>query len=444
MADRTAAEPAMPDSPAPRSPGPEPQLPIVPIAPIRFRRDRVTIALYAHFVAWGWLLYSFSPAIPLLAAEQGITKAQAGLHGTAMAVGTLGSAFFSARLADRFGRRGTLLIAVAVLVAGVATLVIGTTLTVTLIGAGVTAMGGTLMISAAQPALSVHHREASAAAVVEANGVGSLFGLLAPLALGACVAVGWGWRPAVAVTILLGGVAAILMASLPGHGALGSSRVNAWTAADPDDVGGHVSGAIDPAPASPGFTRAFWCFWVGLLIAVAVENATTFWAADLLVNRTGAGPGIATGALAGLLVGMSTSRFVVGPMSMHRAPEKLLLVAFAIAAVGWAILWSATATLPAMIGLVIAGFGYGAQYPLSIALVLRASDGRPDKAQARSTLGAGVAVGIAPFLLGALADEFGSHTAFLLIPVLLAIGAVAVALGLRLVQRTAAARTSTT
>ena len=287
----------------------------------------------------------------------------------------------------------------------------------------------------------LHHREASAAAVVEANGVGSLFGLLAPLAVGACVAIGWGWRPAVAVTILLAAVAAVLMGSLPGHGALGSSRVPAEIAA-PHDVGVHHTLAAGPAPAPRGFSRTFWCFWVGLLIAVAVENATTFWAADLLINRTGAGPGIATGALAGLLVGMSTSRFVVGPMSMHRAPEKLLLVAFAIAALGWAILWSATATVPALIGLVVAGFGYGAQYPLSIALVLRASDGRPDKAQARSTLGAGVAVGVAPFLLGALADEFGSHTAFLLVPVLLAVGAAAVALGLRSVQRAApAART---
>ena len=102
----------MPDAHVPDADVPEPGLPIVPIAPIKFRRDRVTIALYAHFVAWGWLLYSFSPSIPLLAEEQGITKAQAGLHGTAMAVGTLASAFFSARLVDRFGRRGTLLIAV--------------------------------------------------------------------------------------------------------------------------------------------------------------------------------------------------------------------------------------------------------------------------------------------------------------------------------------------
>ena len=47
----------------------------------------------------------------------------------------------------------------------------------------------------------------------------------------------------------------------------------------------------------------------------------------------------------------------------------------------------------------ITGLVYGAQYPLSIALLLRAAEDRPDKAQARATLGAGGAIAVAPFLL---------------------------------------------
>lgn len=189
------------------------------------------------------------------------------------------------------------------------------------------------------------------------------------------------------------------------------------------------------APARRGFSGTFWFFWVGSLVALAIENATTFWAADLLIDGTGAGPGIATGAVAGLVAGMSVARFVVGPISMRRAPEKLLILAFGLAGVGWLILWSATTTPLALVGLVITGLGYGAQYPLSIALLLRASEDRPDKAQARATLGAGGAIAVAPFLLGALADRVGPHSAFLLVPALIAIGAGAVALGLRNVHR---------
>jgi fucose permease len=414
--------------------------PAVPLAPVRLQRDRVTVALYAHFVAWGWLLYSFSPSVPLLAREMAITKAQAGLHGTAMAAGTVVTALISARLVERFGRRATLLLASGLLAGGVLALVSGSTLAVTLPSAAVIAVGGTLLISAAQPALSLHHREASAAAVVEANGVGSLFGLLAPLAVGASVAAGWGWRPAVAVTIGLAAIAALLIGSLPGTGALGSSRVpqpapgDARAEAQADGTAPVAPDTTD-APAVRGFSGTYWFFWVGMLVAVAIENATTFWAADLLVTQTGADAGIATGALAGLVAGMSVSRFVVGPMSMRRAPEKLLILAFGLAAVGWLILWSAPTTALALVGLVVTGLGYGAQYPLAIALLLRASQGRPDKAQARSMLGSGVAVGIAPFLLGALADQVGSHSAFVLVPVLIVIGAGAVALGLHSVHR---------
>ena len=224
--------------------------PAATLAPIRLHRDRVTVALYANFVAWGWLLYSFAPSVPLLAREMRITKAQAGLHGTAMAVGTVVSALISARLVGRFGRRVTLLVASGVLALGVVVLVSAHTLWVSLPGVAVIGMGGTLLISAAQPALSLHHSEASAAAVVEANGVGSLFGLLAPLAVGASVAVGWGWRPAVSVTIVLAGLAAVLIGSLPGRGALGSSTIPARVPADGTSRDPEPVAAPAPAPAA--------------------------------------------------------------------------------------------------------------------------------------------------------------------------------------------------
>ena len=41
-------------------------------------------------------------------------------------------------------------------------------------------------------------------------------------------------------------------------------------------------------------------------------------------------------------------------------------------------------------------------------------------------MAAGLASGIAPFVLGALADHIGVHTAFLLVPVLLAAAAAGV------------------
>lgn len=435
----------------------------------RVRRDRLTLTLYGTFVTWGWFLYGFGPAVPLLAAEQGTSLALAGLHGTGMAVGTVLAGTVSSTLAVRFGRRFQILLGSATLVVGVAALLLGTSPWQTIGAVVVAAIGGNFLISAAQPALSRHHGPAGAAVVTEANAMGSGVGLLAPLAVGAAVAAGLTWRPAVGLVVLLAAALAIGVARLPGTGALGrgtpSRRAEVAAAAGPGAA--VTSSATEPpsepgrtgehpphlAPATPdapgtagagqphrtrglGFSRAFWFFWAAMLAGVAIEFSTTFWAAELVVSRTGAGPSVATATVSALVAGMTAARLVVGPLALRKAPEKLLLVAYGVAAVGFAVLWTATSPAVAVLGLVVAGLGYGAHYPLAVALVLRHAADRPDQAQATSTIGTGMAVALAPFLLGALADAFGSHTAFLLVPVLIAVGATAVALGLRTVLRT--------
>jgi hypothetical protein len=69
-----------------------------------FRRDRLTVSLYSAFVVWGWFLYAFTPAVPLIAVEQGVSLGVAGLHGTAMAVGAVLSGLTSPLITLRHGR----------------------------------------------------------------------------------------------------------------------------------------------------------------------------------------------------------------------------------------------------------------------------------------------------------------------------------------------------
>lgn len=72
-----------------------------------------------------------------------------------------------------------------------------------------------------------------------------------------------------------------------------------------------------------------------------------------------------------------------------------------------------------MAGLVLCGLGIALQFPLGAALAVEMSGGRPDRGAGRVSFAAGLASGVAPFALGALADRTGTHTAFLLVPVLL-------------------------
>ena len=384
----------------------------------RFVRDRFTLSLYTPFVAWGWFLYAFSPAVPLIAAEQGISRGVAGLHGTGMALGSVVTGLTSHALTRRIGRRGQALVGAGLTALGV-TLLLAVPLTVvTVLACAIAGSGGTYLVTAAQPALLQHHGRNGTAAVTEGNALGAAVGLLAPLALGAFVAAGLGWRPAVSIEIGAVLVVALLVLRLPRGGAMGHGEVVA-------------ASTHGPGSTRTRFPRAFWLYWTAMVCGVAVEFATTFWASDLVIQQTDAPVSLAAASVSALVLGMAAARFVVGPLSTHRSPGGLLLIGFGVATLGWVLLWTATSPLVAMLGLVLAGLGYGTHYPLAVALALGGSGGRPDAGQGLLTLGGGLAVGLAPFLLGGAADLVGPHQAFLLVPLLLAIGGTAVAIAVK-------------
>src|SRR5690625_5855154 len=81
-------------------------------------------------------------------------------------------------------------------------------------------IGGNLIINVAQPALSVHHGLHGPAAVTEANAGSAIVGIFGPLAVGGAVSLGWGWKPAILVTAVLGLIAFFLIYPLPTAGSL--------------------------------------------------------------------------------------------------------------------------------------------------------------------------------------------------------------------------------
>lgn len=388
----------------------------------RVVRDRLTLTLYGPYAVWGWLLYSFNPSAPLLGHDLRISDALVGLHGTAMAAGGLVAAFLAPRAVLWWGRRPAILGALVLVAVGVVGLLTGPVLAWTLAAMFVLSTGGNVLIASTQVGLALHHGPAASAAISEGNAVGSGVGLLGPLAVGAAVSIGWGWRAGVLVTAILAAVVIVLIARLPDSESLPRRAA---------PVVAHAG----PATARRHRGRAAIMFIGGVVAAVAVENATTYWSTKLVIDRTGAGAGIAAAATAGLVAGMTLIRLIVGPLSLRLAPARLLAAGFGFTVVGWTVLWTTTSTGVALAGLVLAGLGLGVQYPLSIALLLAASPGRSDRAQGDATLWGAVSIGIAPFLLGWLSDQVGIHTAFVAVPVFALLGAVVSFLGGRALRR---------
>ncbi len=383
-------------------------------APVRLIRDRATWAVYGIFAAWGWFLYAFNPSVPLIGAELGVSAAVAGFHGTALATGTVLAGLLQAPLVARIGRRGTIVLGGTAVLLSLLLITASGALWGTLGGAVVAGMGGTLMVNAGNVVLAEKHGAASSAAITEANGLGALVGALAPVTLGAVVAGGLGWQPALLVVAVLIATVLVAMPALP---------------------------APAEAPATSSGDRLpsrYWWAWGVLVALIAVEFSYTVWGTTLVAERTGAPVGTATGTLTVLILGLGVGRAIGSRLALRFPPGVLLLGAIAVTAGGWALLWTATSLVTAVVALAISGLGMALHFPLAISRSLEASAGRPDLAAGRGSLGAGVAIGAAPFALGALTDLVGVQRAFLLIPALLLLAALLLVAG-RLTGRRAAA-----
>jgi fucose permease len=368
-------------------------------------RDRLTWSIYSYLALWGWFLYSFGPSVPLIREEQGTSRAVAGLHGTALAVGALLAAGLTVPVTRRIGRRGVLLLGTGIVVVGVTLLVAGRWTPWTIAASAVVGTGGSLALNTTSAVLSVHHDEAGPAAISEANGVGAGVGVLAPVALGGSIAIGLTWRGSLGLAIPLALLAFVLLARAPRQPAL---------------LGG-------PPPAASHAGRLPLRFWpaLGLLMCcVAVEFCTTYWTGDLLHERSGVSPRVGAALVSVVIVGMAVGRALASRLTRLASLDPLLAGTVAVAATGWLIMWLSTDVRIAAAGLLVTGRGLALQFPLSISRLMAVSAGRLDAATGWASLGAGLASGIAPFALGALADHVGPHRGFLLVPCLLALALV--------------------
>ncbi len=375
-------------------------------------RDRSTWLTYVQVGLFGYFLYSFGPTIALLRDETGTTRAVASLHGTAMAIGSVAvglSVPWVVRLLGRgrMMRLGSVLVAV-----GLAIYVTGGALGLTLLGILVAATGGTFSLVGANAFMPDHQDRGPATpqAMSEMHAFGAVMGLLGPLAVGAAVALAWGWRPA----LVAGAVAYLTLELVRGR------RVH--------DFDGRYGADGDAHPPNERFTRTFWLALLVFTCSAGLEFSLTFWGSDLVRDRAGLGDAAAAAAIATIVGGLAIGRVVGSQVVARFDSEKVLSNSFALSVVGFAIAWLSTNAAVMLIGLLVTGLGMGLQSPLGIGRAVRAAGAQVDRGAGLTSVAAGAASGAAPFALGALADAVGVHTAFLIVPLLGVAGAVLVRL----------------
>jgi len=328
------------------------------------------------------------------------------LHGTAMALGAVVVGLLAVHVVRRTGRGPFLRMGSATLAAGLLLYTGFSPLWVTLLGAFVASGGGTMIMVGVNAFLPDHHGPAGPRAMSEAHGLGATMGLLGPLAVGLGVAVGWGWRVGLLVTIV-------------GLVVLEIARGNHLEEFDgphghPDDEPGH-------APRGP-LPRRFWLAMAVFGMCAGTEFCLTLWGSDLLRDRAGLGASAAAASLVTIVGGMAVGRVGGAPLVSRFDPDHVLAATMGLTVVGFAIAWLSSAPLPMLVGFAVVGLGLGLQSPLAIGRAVIAAEGQADRGAGLTSVAAGLASGIAPFVLAAVADQLGVHTAFLIVPVLMAAG----------------------
>lgn len=370
-----------------------------------FRRDRLTLTMYGHLAIYGYFLYSFGPVQPLLRDEQGTSRMVAALHGTALALGAIVAGLANTRLAHRFGAERCTWIGMSIAAIGIFDLILLRSLPFTLLGAVVTGTGGSIAMNGTTSVFHSHLPQKQAEkALTEGNSAAAFFGACGTTLVGLLVGSRFGWRGGLFVALI------------------GMVVVRVFIYRKPSEIhipnpSGHSSGSL---------SRRFWIGWICIVTAVGIEFASSFWAAALIRGRTGASASNSTITVMVLALCMGIGRYL-GSRGLHRASlDRLLILFLILTGLGFSVFWTANSTPVAFMGLGLVGLGLSMQYPLAISRLIRLSDQRPDLALGRASLGAGIAIGFSPLLLGFLGDHIGIQKAYLLVPALVILGVIAV------------------
>lgn len=377
-------------------------------APPAVVRDRLTRLAYAMIGVWAFYLYFLGPVSPVIADELGLSDAAAGATGLLLAAGLISCGFMSPAIVSRLGRRGAGVLAAATMAAGAGVLVASPGYWVVLVGVGLCSFAGALLMNAATASLSQRQGDATPTALTEANAIAAWIGVLAPLLIGAVVAVGLGWRYAAAAV----GLAGLCLVGV---------ILRLWRP-EPADI---TTGTRQAGP-SGSLTFEFVWSLAAIVAAVGAEISLNFWGGVLLAQHTGVELATTTAALSVMLFGMAVCR-TVGPRLTRTLPVRTLALAgMAVAAAGFFVVWLAGALWIGILGLFVTGLGLALLYPLTVSLALGHAHGDEDRAAAVIAVVMGCTMGAAPFALGALSGAVGVAWAFLIVPGMLAVGALSV------------------
>lgn len=362
-------------------------------------RGRLTWILFGVSGCYAYLLNGIGLILTPLQRELGVSRGEVALLPALFAVGLVVVGLIGGPTVRRLGRQTAIRGAMIGVAAG-AVLVAGPGWPLALLGS--TILGGScaVLVQLLPVLVGALHPRRTTAIIAELNSVSSFASIVAPLAVGAALALGIGWRPGYLWPAVLLACLLPLVRGVPAAPAEGRAPV--------------------PRVGRQPLDRAFWSRWLDVLIAVSAEFCVLFWITSAFTTWYSVGTDAAVLWASTFMVGMALGRAMGTPVT-RRISDRSMIVTLgcAVALAGFVIFWGSDSLPVSAVGAVILGLGVALLYPVTIAALMRARPDDPDGASARGTLASGLAIGCAPFVLAAASDEVGLHAAFVIVPILL-------------------------
>ena len=376
-----------------------------------FARDQATWMTYGLVGYFAFMETALGPIMPFLRTELDLDYTTASLHFSAFALGGIVIGLSGDRLLSLWGRWAALWGGAFGMAAGGVFLIVVPSVWGTVPAALTMGLCGALLLVCTQAVLSDKHGVYGAVAVTESNVAASACAIAAPLLVGASVASDLGWRAALAAP-----AAALIL-------------LTASYFFRPPDLPQGVS-KEDEHAGGRALPPRYWAFWALVTLGVASEWCVGFWGADFLADGTGLSRAAAATSLTTFFAAMLVGRITSSHLARVLLPAVLLAVTLCAALVGFPLFLFSPGSALTLAGLFVTGLGIGGVYPLGVSAAIASAPENTDAAAARLAVGAGGAILVAPFVLGALADRTGISIAFGIVgPMLLAALALALVAG---------------
>jgi fucose permease len=163
----------------------------------------------------------------------------------------------------------------------------------------------------------------------------------------------------------------------------------------------------------------FWGFWTLLVLSVSAEFSFNVWGASFFEGVVGMPKAQAVFAFTAFPVGMLLGRFSGALFYRQLGEARLILASLLLALLGFVLFWGQAHPLGCALGLFLAGLGVANQYPMMFSSAVATAPQSSELAAARVSMGSGLAIIVAPLVLGMLADGIGMRLGYLIVPLML-------------------------